>query len=150
MTNNSARSGGECAPPCASQETGTVRVVVEVTSPSQGSRAREPWPRKSPIALHARDWDGARPAPDATETDRMSTESSIPKDAAGKDLIFYAVLLFFPTLKRGAQQKTDEPVDHGGKLCSRSNQSSVGHPLLGSATRGPLDGPERKPAHCEL
>lgn len=50
-------------------------------------------------------------------------------------LIFYAVLLFFPTMEGAAQQKTDAPVDHGGKLCSRSNQSSVGHPVLGSVTR---------------
>ncbi|TLD05411.1 uncharacterized protein PgNI_09521 [Pyricularia grisea] len=137
--------GGECAPPCASQETGTVRVVV-VTSPSQGSRAREPWPRESPIALQARDGDGWGQA--SPRRDLSSSENTPLGHKKSNILAFLTLasmgdsatarshmLLFFPTLEGGAQQKIDQPVDHDGKLCSRSNQSSVGHPVLGSVIR---------------
>ncbi|KAH9429903.1 hypothetical protein MCOR27_011291 [Pyricularia oryzae] len=148
-----------------------------VTSPSQGSRAREPWPGESPIALQAqgRGWGQASPRRDCfwkeggkdktaqtnshhkkqrasiscksqNESDRVDKSKSnslempparweIPLPPDLTYLIFYAVLLFFPTMEGAAQQKTDAPVDHGGKLCSRSNQSSVGHPVLGSVTR---------------
>ncbi|TLS31393.1 hypothetical protein PpBr36_03606 [Pyricularia pennisetigena] len=76
--------GGECAPPCASQVTGTVQVEV-ATSPSQGSRSREPWPKgvSNRAAGHGRGWDQASPRRDCFwkegGKDKTAQTNSYPK-----------------------------------------------------------------------